>query len=38
MKTTSTMRKKAQVVKRCVINMLKFWRICFRSKKTKRDN
>ena len=34
-KTTKTMREKAQVVSRCVINMLKFWRICCRPKKTR---
>ena len=33
-KTTRTMREKAQLAGRCVINMLKFWRICFRRKKT----
>jgi hypothetical protein len=33
-KTTKTMREKAQLAGRCVINMLKFWRICFRKKNT----
>ena len=34
-KTTKTMREKAQLAGKCVINMLKFWRICCRSKKTR---
>ena len=33
-KTTKTMREKAFVLGRCVINVLKFWRICCRAKKT----
>ena len=35
-KTTKTMREKAFVLGRCIINMLKFWRICFRVKKTQK--
>ena len=33
-RTTKTMREKAQLAGRCVINMLKFWRICCKPKKT----
>ena len=33
-RTTPSERKKAQLVKRCVINFLKCWRIC---KKTSND-
>jgi len=32
--TTRTMRQKAQLVSRFVVNMLKCWRICCRKKKT----
>ena len=33
-KTTKTMREKAKVVSRFVVNMLKFWRVCCRKKNT----
>ena len=33
-RTTKTMREKAQLAGRCVINILKFWRICCKPKKT----
>ena len=35
LKTTKTMRQKAQAVGRCFLNMLKLWRLCCRKKKTK---
>ena len=37
LKTTRTMREKAQLCGRCVITILKFWKICFRKKGTKKD-
>ena len=33
-RTTKTMREKAKLVSRCIINLLKFWRVCCREKKT----
>ena len=33
-KTTKTMREKARVASRCVINALKFWRVCCKQHKT----
>jgi len=36
LQTTRTMREKAKVIGRCVINVLKFWRICFKSKKAQK--
>ena len=35
--TTRTMREKAQVFGRCVINIIKFWRLCRSKKDTKRE-
>ena len=37
LRTTKTMREKAKVVSRCFINMLKFWRVCCREKKTREN-
>ena len=36
LKTTRTMREKAKVMGRCVITVLKFWRICCKSKKAQK--
>ena len=37
LRTTKTMRQKAKVVSRFVINMLKFWRVCCPRKKTSKS-
>ena len=37
LRTTKTMREKAKLVSRCIINLLKFWRVCCREKKTQKD-
>ena len=34
-KTTKTMRQKAQAVGKCVLSMLKIWRLCCRKKRNK---
>ena len=34
-KTTKTMRQKAQAVGRCVLSVLKIWRLCCAKKRTK---
>ena len=34
LRTTKTMREKAKLVSRCIINLLKFWRVCCRERKT----
>ena len=36
-KTSKTMREKAQAISKCIINWLKIWRLCFRKKKTKKE-
>lgn len=36
-KTTDSMKKKAHVLGRCLINILKFWKICKKHKKTRND-
>ena len=36
LRTTPTMRRKAHVVQRCVIALLKFWKLCKCRKKTSR--
>ena len=33
-KTTISERRKAQIIKRCVINILKCWRMCKKREKT----
>ena len=35
--TSRTMRQKARAISRCIINMLKIWRLCFRSKRHKNN-
>lgn len=35
LKTTNTMRQKAQAVGKCFLNMLKIWRLCCRKKRDK---
>jgi len=37
LETTRTMREKAQVFGRCLINIMKFWRLCFSKKSIKRQ-
>ena len=37
LRTTRTMRQKGKLVARCIINLLKFWRVCCREKKTQKD-
>ena len=35
LQTTKTMRQKAKAFSRCLISMLKIWRLCFRKKRNK---
>jgi hypothetical protein len=35
--TSRTMRQKAHAVARCVINVLKLWRLCFRKKRVREN-
>ena len=35
-KTTDSMKKKAHILARCFINMLKCWKICIKRKKTQK--
>ena len=37
LRTTRTMREKAKLISNCIINLLKFWRVCCREKKTQKD-
>jgi hypothetical protein len=36
-KTTDSMKKKAHVLGRCLINILKFWKMCKKHKKTQNN-
>ena len=36
-KTTDSMKKKAHILARCFINILKCWKICNKHKKTQKD-
>ena len=38
LRTTKTMREKAEVVRRCFLAWLKCWRICKNTKKTRQDS
>jgi len=37
METTRSMKQKAKVFGRCLINIMKFWRLCFSKKGIKRQ-
>ena len=37
MPTTRSERRKAQIIKRCVINILKCWRMCKKREKTQKN-
>ena len=37
LQTTESMKKKAHILARCLINILKFWKVCKKRKKTPND-
>ena len=37
-RTTNTMREKAKIISRCVVNILKMFRVCCKEKKHKENN